>query len=326
MEYDAIIAGGTFDSLHAGHEAFLDKAFSSGKKVFIGLTTEEMLKKTVRPETILSYEERKEVLEKFIKKYGKPYEIDPIDGIFGFSTNRKDVYAIVATEETRYTCETINKIRRGKGLDELEIIMVDFVYSEDRRIISSSRIRKKEIDENGKVLIDYKITERLREELKKPIGKIFEGDNAFATENIISYIKKEKIDSVICVGDQVSHDLINSGYKPKNIIIDGRVMRKPITYKQALLNRYPNRFNLNNPPGTIAKEVWKTLKDALDQESAISVKGEDDLLVFPATLQAENNTAVIYGQPHRGKVLVEVDDNKKEELRKRLAEFETIHR
>lgn len=326
MEYDAVIAGGTFDRLHKGHEFFLDKAFSSGKRVLIGLTTERMLKKTVRPEAIWSYEKRKKVLEKFIRKYGKDFEIHPIDDIFGFSTDVKDSYAIVATEETRPTCETINNMRREKGLEELEIVMVPFVYSEDCRIISSSRIRKREIDRNGRVLIDYKITEKLREELKKPIGKIFEGDNPFATKNLISYIEKEKIDSVVCVGDQVSHDLINNNYKPKNIVIDGRVMRKPIDYGQALLKLYSSKYTLDNPPGTISIDAWRVLRDALKEESAVFVEGEDDLLVFPATLLAKNNTTVIYGQPGRGKVLVEVDDDKKEELRKRLAEFETIHR
>ena len=326
MEYDTIIAGGTFDRFHLGHESFLEKAFSSGKGVVIGLTTKYMLKKTVRPEAIWPYEKRKEVLEEFISKYGKPFEIHPINDIFGFSTDVEGSYAIMASEETRPTCETINKVRRERGLKELDIIMVSFVLSEDCRRISSSRIRKEEIDRNGKLLIDYSITERLREELKKPMGKIFEGDNLFATKNLLSYIEKEKIDSVVCVGDQVSHDLINSKYRPKNIIIDGKVMRDPIDFAQTLLDLYPNNLTLNNPPGTIAKEVWKTLKEALDRKSAVFVKGEDDLLVFPTALLAKNKTAVVYGQPGRGKVLVEVDDDKKEELRRTLSEFETISR
>jgi len=224
------------------------------------------------------------------------------------------------------TCETINNVRKRKGLKELEIIVIDFVYSEDCRIISSSRIRKGEIDRNGQVLIDYKITERLREELKKPIGKIFEGDNPFVTKNLISYVEKENIDSVVCVGDEVSHDLINSEYKPKNIIIDGKVMREKIDYAQTLIDLYPSKFILNNPSGTISIEAWRLLRDALKKESAVFVEGEDDLLVFPVALLAKDRTAVVYGQPGRGKVLVEVDDDKKKELRKILTEFETIRR
>ena len=326
MKYDTIIAGGTFDRLHLGHESFLEKAFSSGKGVVIGLTTKEMLQKTVRPETIWPYEKRKEELEKFIRKYEKPFEVQPIYDIFGFSTDVEGSYAIVATEETRTTCETINRVRKKKGLKALEIIMVPFIYSEDCRIISSSRIRKGEIDRNGKVLIDYSITERLREELKKPLGKIFEGDNNFATKNLLSYVKKEKIDNLVCVGDQVSYDLINSNYRPKNIIIDGKVMRDPIEFAQSLLDLYPNKFTLNNPAGTISIESWRLLREALEKESAVSTIGEDDLLVFPSVLHSNNKTAVVYGQPGRGKVLVEVNDDMKEELRKILTEFDTIPR
>jgi uncharacterized protein (UPF0218 family) len=162
--------------------------------------------------------------------------------------------------------------------------------------------------------------------LKKPLGKIFEGDNNFATKNLLSYVKKEKIDNLVCVGDQVSYDLINSNYKPKNIIIDGKVMRDPIDFAQSLLDLYSNKFTLNNPAGKISIESWRILREALEKESAAFVKGEDDLLVFPSVLQSNNKTAVVYGQPGRGKVLVEVNDDKKEELRKILTEFDTILR
>jgi len=62
----------------------------------------------------------------------------------------------------------------------------------------------------------------------------------------------------------------------------------------------------------------------LEKESAILVKGEEDLLVIPTLLLAKNNTAIVYGQPGRGKVIVVVDEDKKEIWRKRLAEFETV--
>ncbi len=327
MMYEAVIAGGTFDRLHTGHKSFLDMAFKHGKKVFIGLTTQDMLRKTVRPEEIQPYEKREKVLEEYIKKYKKPYEITPIKDIFGFSTELEDSYAIVASKETKPTCETINKVRRTKGLKELKIIFVPFVYSEDCRVISSSRIRKEEIDEEGKVRIDYKITERLREELKTPVGKIFESDYddyQFATDNLLSHIEKEKIKNVICVGDQVSHDLINSHYIPRNVIVDGKVMRRQLGIDEALLKLYSENFDLKNPPGLISRGAWQILKNALKTESLVSVKGEEDLLVFPVVLLAENKTAVVYGQPGRGKVLVEVNDDKKEELRKRLSEFDTV--
>ena len=326
MVYKTIILGGTFDRLHAGHEAFLDKAFKSAEKVIIGLTTSAMLKKIVRQNSIWPFEERKKVVEGFVKKYGKEFTIEPIDDIFGPSTEIEDLDAIVATDETRHTCERINQIRKRKGLKTLEIIHVSYVYSEDCRVVSSSRIRKKEIDRQGQVLVDYSITESLREDLRIPKSKIFEGDNPIVTKDMISHIQKKGFKHVVCVGDEVSRDLLQNGFKPKNIIVDGKVMRKPIDYLNEIVGKYSNKFSLTNKPGTIAKEVWKTLNNALKQESAVVVKGEEDLLAIPTILLSEINTAIIYGQPGRGKVIIEVDEERKEIWRKKLAEFETTTR
>jgi len=326
MEYNSIIAGGTFDRFHVGHEAFLDKAFKSGKKIIIGLTTPSMLKKIVRQNSIWPFEERKKAVETFAKKYKKQFSIVPIEDIFGPSTEIEDLDAIVATEETKQTCERINQIRKRKDLKPLKIIHVPWVYSGDCRIISSSRIRKGEIDRKGRVLIDYSITERLREELRTPISKIFEGDNFTVTKDVISHIKEEDIEDVICVGDEVSRDLLDNNFKPKNIIVDGKVMRKPIDYLDKILEPYRNKLSLNNPAGKIAKEAWKIISQAFKKESAVVVEGEEDLLTIPAILLAKNNSVVIYGQPGRGKVVIRVDENRKEICRKRLAEFETIHR
>jgi len=326
MAYKTIIIGGTFDRFHAGHEAFLDKAFKSTEKVIIGLTTPSMLKKIVRQNSIWLFEERKKAVEDFVKKYGKQFTIEPIEDIFGPSTEIEDLDAIVATDDTRHTCERINQIRKRKGLKELEIIHVSYVYSEDCRVISSSRIRKNEIDRQGQVLIDYSITESLKEDLRIPKSKIFEGDNPTVTKDMISYIKEKKFDRVVCVGDEVSHDLLQNGFKPRNIIVDGKVNRVPIDYLDEIVEHYSNKFPLINPPGTITKEVWKTLKDVLNQESAVIVKGEEDLLAIPIILLTEIKTAIIYGQPGRGKVIIEVDEERKEIWRKRLAEFNTTRR
>jgi pantetheine-phosphate adenylyltransferase len=326
MTYRKIILGGTFDRLHAGHGAFLDTAFKSAEKVIIGLTTPSVLKKIVRQNSIWPYEERKKAVEDFAKKYGKDFEIIPIDDIFGPSTEMGDLDAILATYETRHTCERINQIRKRKRLKPLEIVNVPYVYSEDCRIISSSRIRNNEIDRKGQVLVDYSITESLREDLRVPKSKIFEGDNSLVTKDMISYIEEKEFDRVICVGDEVSYDLLQNEYKPRNVIVDGKVGRTPIDYLDKIVERYSNKFYLTNNPGTIAKEAWRTLRDAFKQESAVLVDGEEDLLAIPTILLTDINTSIIYGQPGRGKVIIEVDDERKEIWRKRLADFSTIHR
>ena len=49
-------------------------------------------------------------------------------------------------------------------------------------------------------------------------------------------------------------------------------------------------------------------------------------LGIPFKLLSEINTAIVYGQPGRGKVIIEVNEEIKKIWRNRLAEFNTIHR
>jgi pantetheine-phosphate adenylyltransferase len=325
MKYKKIIIGGTFDRFHAGHEYFLDKAFSLGEEVLIGLTTNVLFKK-IASNSLWSYEKRKKKIEDFAKKYKKKFEIFPINDPFGPSVDIEDLDAIIATRETEKNCRKINEIRKKRELKLLKIILIPYVYSEDCRIISSTRIRKGEIDKEGKVLVDYAITDKLRNELKKPLGKMFEGKNTEATKKLISYLQKKGIKNAISVGDEVSYDMIKNDFIPKNVIVDGKVERKPVDYKDFILEHYDNKFSLNNPAGMISIESWRIIKKALKTKSAVVVNGEEDLLGFPTALLADNNSVLIRGQPSKGKVLVEINEDKKEKLRKELTQFNTTLR
>jgi len=324
MQYENVVAAGTFDRFHKGHELFLETAFKSGKKVFIGLTTPEMLHKKTKQNSIWKYEKRKKVVEGFVKKFKKECIVSPIEDPFKPATEMKDFDAIVATEETKENCEKINRIRENKGLKPLKIILAPYAYADDGRVISSSRIRNGEIDREGRVLVDYCLTEDLRKEFEEPVNPIFKGDNKPMTKVLVSYIKNKGVKTIICVGDEVSYDLLKSGFKPKNVIIDGKIKKNESSYKDFILKNYPNKFTVDNPPGAISKNVWGVVKEALGTKSVIFINGEEDLLTYPAVLLAENNSVVIYGQPDQGKVVVRVDEDKKEKLRKKLGEFKTV--
>jgi len=319
---DHVIAGGTFDRFHKGHELFLETAFKNGKKVFIALTSSEMLKKKKAQNSFWPFEKRKKVVEDFVNKFEKEYTIFPIYDRLRPAIEKPGFDAIVATEETRGTCEEINEIRFNKGFIPLEIIFVPYVRSDDLRVISSTRIRNREIDRDGRVLIDYKLTKKLQREFSKPSNEVFEGRNEIVTRQLIKKFKAEGIKNVICVGDEVSYDFLKCGFKPKNVIIDGKVKRKDIDYKYFILKNYSHSFSVDNEPGMIDKDVWSIMKYAFERESVILVKGEEDLMTYPAALCAEKGSVIVYGQPDVGKVLVRVDEKKKEKLSKKLEEFE----
>ena len=77
--------------------------------------------------------------------------IQPLTDKYG-PTLKGDFDAIVVSPETTPTAEEINRKRIALGKTPLQIIVIPYVLSEDGTPIRSSRIRRKEIDENGTVL------------------------------------------------------------------------------------------------------------------------------------------------------------------------------
>lgn len=142
---------GTFGPLHKGHKALLQRAFEVGKKVLIALTTESMLKNKDRRDKIPDYELRKIALEKFLDGagYHGRYEIIPLNDPYGVAITLPEQQGIVTSEETVKPAEEINKIRVKRGLKPLKIFSIKLVAAEDGKPISSTRIRKSQIDSEG---------------------------------------------------------------------------------------------------------------------------------------------------------------------------------
>ena len=143
--------GGTFDILHVGHKALLIKAAQEGKRVLIGLTTDERARQGRNAETLNSYTVRKQNLETLLSSLAflEKFEIVPLNSDWGPSVIDEDFGAIIVSEETKATAENINKVRNKEGKSKLKIVVVPMIKSVDGRYISSSRIRDKEIDSEG---------------------------------------------------------------------------------------------------------------------------------------------------------------------------------
>ena len=149
--FNKVVVGGTFNTLHKGHEAILNIAFKIGKSVVIGLTSDEFANRFRSFETF-SYEKRKKDLIKFIEKFGKEYSVIEINDSYGIATIDPEIDCIVVSEETLLRAEEINAIRIKKGLMKLIIVVVPIVFADDGKAISGDRISNGEIDPCGKVL------------------------------------------------------------------------------------------------------------------------------------------------------------------------------
>lgn len=153
-KFQKVAVGGTFDELHRGHKALLDKAFEVGDKVVIGLSSDEFVSKMGKPHETASYNERHRELESYLKELGwfERAEIVPLNDPFGLTISGKSLEALVVSKETQKTAEKINEKRQSAGLSPLEIITVNMIPAENSTPISTTRIRSGEIDRNGHLL------------------------------------------------------------------------------------------------------------------------------------------------------------------------------
>ena len=153
-EFRKVGVGGTFDELHRGHKALLAKAFEVGEQVSIGLCSDEFVEKLGKPHVTAPYEERLKELKAFLLKLkvSERAEIAPLDDSYGSANTNTRIEALVVSEETKVTADKINEQRRKTGLPLLKIITVLMVPSENCGPISTTRIRKGEMDREGRLI------------------------------------------------------------------------------------------------------------------------------------------------------------------------------
>lgn len=153
-QFKKVAVGGTFDELHLGHKALLYKAFEIGDKVIIGLSSDAFVSKMGKPHITASFQERQEELRTFLDELGLDgkVEIVPLNDPFGLTISGKDLEAIVVSQETEKTAQKINERRKSAKLPPLQIVVVTMVPSDNCVPISTTRIRRGEIDRNGHLL------------------------------------------------------------------------------------------------------------------------------------------------------------------------------
>jgi len=152
-EFVYVAMGGTFDVIHKGHVALLTKAFSISSNVIIGLTSDELAEK--RGKTLLNkYEKRFKTLMNLIKTTfpQNKFQIVKLNNDFGPAVLEENVQALVVSDETSNQGKILNQIRVEQNLPPVQVIIVPMVLAQDGKKISTTRIKKSEIDKAGNLL------------------------------------------------------------------------------------------------------------------------------------------------------------------------------
>lgn len=314
MKYNFISCGGTFDFLHRGHKEFLRFAFSLGKEVIIGLTTDKFVHQQKHNQQIRSYSQRRKVLITFLQQENlfERAKIIPIDTIFG-PTLEKDngIDALVMTEETKKNAILINQERQRLNLSKLPMHIMPIIRN-NGIIISSQNIRNGTIDLKGNRFVDpiyfsqsFFLPQDLRSVLHKPFGHLMQNNR--------EEIKKLNPNMIVSVGDVTTARFNNEHIGQKISVIDYVVERKKTyeTLDDLGFSRNEKIISLNNPAHMITDQAWQVITEVVKKigekdRYIIQVNGEEDLLVIPLVLSLPLGFYIFYGQPHEGIVKVQV--------------------
>lgn len=325
-----VALGGTFDRFHKGHRAMLDRAFTVGRTVSVGIATEALYKDKYLSGEIEPFVKRKKSVRDylFMKGWLDRSRIISFSDFKGPLDKKKSVEAIVVSRQTLPNAMRINKLREDNKLPRLRTIMVEDVMANDGKIISSARIRRGEIDREGIGYLSYfsrtlMLPEKLRSNLRKPLGKVVKGrieDRKKTAGSLVKMIKEMDPGLIIAVGDIIAGSLEEVGLFPDVKIIDFRSRRESI---QGIDNEQAE--GVINKSGTInsaaASEIFGVIKEVLHKKMPTTVKitGEEDLLALPAILFAPLGSLVLYGHWELGVVAVKVD----EEIKKKIVQILT---
>jgi pantetheine-phosphate adenylyltransferase len=149
-----VSVGGTFDVMHKGHWFLLEETFNVGEKAIVGVTTDEFVASMKKNHAVDTYENRlSDVIEYLDEKgYLERADIVPLCDPYGPTIDSDVIEGIVVSEETEVTAEVINKMRVENGKKPLLIFVITMVLAEDGKPISSTRVRKQEVDRYGRLI------------------------------------------------------------------------------------------------------------------------------------------------------------------------------
>ena len=148
-DYELVALGGTFGKVHYGHLLLLLIGVKCGRRVVIGVTTDEFAMTLGKKYDVPPFEERVQRLKGVLaeRKWINKCSIIPLSDPYGMAIQEPGLDALITSPFTHFRGVEINRIRGERGLKPLRIIVCPLVVAWDGKPISSTRIFLGEIDE-----------------------------------------------------------------------------------------------------------------------------------------------------------------------------------
>lgn len=316
ITYKLAALGGTFDHFHKGHKAFLRSAFNQAQRVIVGITDEKLHSNKDFVQTIENYQKRADYVKNFVEQIGriKDLQIVKLTDNFGPTLGQVKVDVLICSPLTRIGAEMVNMKRLEKKLPILPIKICKMVSADDGDYLSSTRIRKGEINRQGFLYRnlfdqDININPEFRIFCKNPLGKLISNANI---DKLKDEVDQNGLNVV--VGDFSGKYFLDNKFKSKLMIFDGKSKKEK--YESDLDNL--EYLVCQNPAGQISSKLGQIMEMTFYRGINIKIKGEEDLAVIPAVLLLPLGTKIFYGQFDKGIVVVKVTEEKKELLKKFL--------
>jgi len=345
MRFNHTVVAGTFDHLHLGHQKLISAAFVNSNQVSCGLTTKALTSHKPLPSLIQSKFSRHLALTSYLSSFPTPSSIFSLSNSLGNAPTNSNIDSIVTTSQTINNVNKINQLRKTNHLKPLTPIVVDLISATDQKNLSSTRIRKGQINRTGFAFHQifpkrkkFILPTTKRSVFKKPFDVLLTGSQShlgWAGLKAKKALEKTKPFMTIAVGDIAVISLLQQQIPLNLSIVDLKTKRKPLFSSLNKLGLPPKaNHTVNNPASSITpdliKAIQKSLKSHTNNLSAntlkpqnslpnlsceyrtILVKGEEDLSVLPAILLSPLNSAIFYGQPQKGLVYIRVTENSKQ--------------
>ena len=333
------LLGGTFDVFHAGHLALVERGLVECEVLEIWLTSDALAQ--LKDSRTCSWNERtSDLLDSIGKAAAQRVSLHTLEDEDGPAPIHEVATAILCTPETRAGCARINSMRAANDLPDLAVIEVEHVLAADGEPISSSRIRAGEIDREGLAWIPESartgrivLTPAVEAELKDPFGQLVPGpedDPSVAMSQVLAQIEFEA-GPLIAVGDVTVLALQELDHPADIALIDGRTKRQPWESADAIdASVYDKVLRCQSPAGSLTPSLLEACAQALtawmDDGSShlIEVDGEEDLAPLFLHPLAPMGAVVLYGQPGKGVVVRQTNEDAKQRCRRLLSGFASI--